>query len=65
MQYHADAEDRKPCDTGERRGRVQASGYHIMLSGVHHDLNPGDTVNLRFQFKNSGSREGTATVREP
>lgn len=40
-------------------------GYHVMMTGLNRDLNPGDTISLRFEFKNGGSREVTATVREP
>jgi periplasmic copper chaperone A len=43
----------------------EPGGYHIMLVGLRHDLNPGDTVKLTFEFENGGSREVVATVREP
>lgn len=43
--------------------QLAPGGYHIMLIGLNHTLNPGDKVRLTLMFEKSGEIEVTATVR--
>lgn len=48
-------------------GKVTLSpgGYHLMLIGLHKDLNPGESFPVILTFQNSGNLTATATVRKP
>jgi len=41
---------------------MHPGGHHVMLLGIEHPLNPGETVPLELRFRHAGTRNYYATV---
>jgi copper(I)-binding protein len=52
-----------PVPTGETI--FKPGDLHVMLIGLHNDLNPGDEFTVTLNFENTGEKTLNVIVREP
>jgi len=57
-------QEQVPVPAGEKT-TFEPGGLHVMLIGLDHDLQPGDTFTLTLDFASAGQIPLDVTVREP